>query len=98
MLRRTVRGTVTDISIGCPLCIGKGKKSLKLPSNAKICPDCLGFGRRLVASPKAKFDGVQDDNEIRFKPIEGGVYSESPKTTGCSRCLSRGYILLPGSR
>ena len=93
MLRRVVRGTINDVSSSCPLCLGNGAKNLRLPIGAKLCPDCLGFGRRLLLEGGKE---RHDEKIVLPKPVDG-VFGEPPKITGCSRCLSRGFILQPGT-
>ncbi|HEX8371415.1 MAG TPA: hypothetical protein VF585_01440 [Chthoniobacterales bacterium] len=98
MFRQAVGGSITDTSSICPLCSGKGTKALRLPAAAKTCADCKGFGRRIFAKiSKKKLDSNKPGkvSELRSDDVEGEIFDEAPSSTGCTRCLSRGYVLQP---
>ncbi|HEY5745836.1 MAG TPA: hypothetical protein VIU12_07155, partial [Chryseolinea sp.] len=95
MVRRVIRGTITDVSNTCPLCMGIGKRIISMPQTARICSDCGGFGKRLLIVGAVKHGST--GKELRtFDQIRTKKFGELPQTTACSRCLSRGFILRPG--
>ncbi len=82
-----ITGSVQDIRARCTLCMGSGKRDFDMPGTAEVCPDCKGMGARVVARTVGATGrtGLQD-----------GFYNEAPTTTGCPRCLGKGYLNQPG--
>ena len=111
MVRRPVTGTLNDVISSCPLCIGAGKRYLKMPTGAIICSDCKGFGRRIPrrvnsnqkqlknnSNGQIQSQNDSDPNDVGGSRTADGVFLEPPSITSCSRCLSQGYTFQPGLR
>ena len=68
-----------EMRYACPVCGGSGGRTLTLPVDGKLCPDCHGMGRRLYGK-KGFVSQVDEDEQMMARP--------------CARCGGTGYILL----
>ncbi len=67
--------------ITCPVCAGRGSAQLQLPADARICPQCGGFGKQMSS-----------ESAFGRSSSRSGSSLSRPRAVTCTRCAGRGWI------